>query len=170
MKFGAEKYTLATNINFVAVDGLRLDCNAILIEERVVPLFGEETYTQLRGFGPNSAWPVFTYRIDSGEFSFTIKPAQSNSVLFMGDGDAKPKPVFGGSIMELSNGKQFFLQAEDMSHPLDLTENETDICKIWEILERKCEEYWQSPNMPHLSWYPPAKRKATVKSERRKEG
>ena len=76
------RLTLYTNIEFVQHADLRLYCNAVLLEENQPPLLGEGLRSQLRGFGPDSAWPIFTIWLKPEQAPLTIKAdAQDNSKL-----------------------------------------------------------------------------------------
>lgn len=155
MKKDTTKYTLLTNIDFVHLldIGMRLDAHAILIEENVPAIFGEGVYHRMRGFGVDSAWSVFTYWLKPEQLPYAIVSASDQSKVFLKD-DGSTKPLFSGNTLTLADGKQFFLQSQNIERDIDITTRETDICKIWEILEEKCQQYWSFPNIPMLHYVP----------------
>ena len=145
---------MLTNIDFADVNGLRLNCNAVLIEENLDDFFGEGACQRIRGFGPDAAWPVFTLWLKPEQLPFTVTPGEDNSKLLMGDGDAPPRPLFSGNLLKFTDGLSIFLQASKAQYVLDVYES-TEILNVWDVLDEKVQEYWDAPNMPHLAWYPP---------------
>lgn len=145
------KYTLLTNIEFAQFSEaqLRMDCNAILIEEGGEGLFGEP-HNRVRGFGMNATWPVFTYWLKPEALPFEIAKVEDKSHMMMSGN--KAIPVFQGSLLKFADGKSFFLQCEDSSAPLDRLEGVSEIMEIWRALEMKCSHYWSKPHRPHLLW------------------
>ncbi len=153
------KRTLLTNINFIQIDGLRLECHALLIESGEKALFGDGVTHKLRGFGTSGCAPIFTQWLS--EDSFTLKSAESQgSVMLANNGTAKP--IFSGGLLAI-DGRQYFLQIEDRDFPFDeedLTGADYDV--IWKTLEDKVEQYWNAPHMPRNSWGPPRKRRGAT--------
>lgn len=150
------QHTLFTNISFASVHGsnLRLDCSSLLLEVGTLGIF--DKHNQLRGFGPDPAWPVFTFYLPNGEVTYTIDSAEDKSKLIIGAGkEAQTKPLFSGSILTIKNGPALFLQVENPEHPLDIFKSTGDIDKVWFELETRVAKYWRAPYMPHSSYGPP---------------
>jgi hypothetical protein len=152
------KLTLVTNLDFIQMDRLRLDCSALLLEEQYEGLPGMEKQFRIRGFGPDGAWPVFSLWLEP-TVTWQIAGSADSSQLAVILGEAgTERPIFSGMILELSTGLRFFLQIEDNRFPLDLEDvTTTGFPDLWAILERKTEEYWRSPNMPKLYWKRPTR-------------
>lgn len=149
------KHTLFTNIAFVQLQGakLRMDAYAVLLEDRCLS-FGPPGY-RIRGFGPDAAWPVFTFWLEKGPIVYSVTSAQDNSKVMLKD-DGTTEPIFGGSILSIVDGPQFFLQSDNPKRPLDVFTNIGDIEEVWRQLELRVAKYWQMPFMPHSSFGPPA--------------
>jgi hypothetical protein len=153
----AEKYTLLTNIQFAQLIpdmAIRVDCSAILISENQDALFGGAKEHTVRGFGPDSSWPVFTQWLKPKALPFKIISVQDNSKIFIGH-DGKERPLFKGNSLMFADGKGYFLQAANAALPIDVVDNLTDITEIWGTLETKCCDYWEFSNMPGLIWDTP---------------
>lgn len=153
-----KKITLITNVNFIQLDSLRLECHALLIESGGAAPFGDGLTHKLRGFGTSGDAPIFTQWL--GEGLFTMKSAESQNAVVMSDNGAA-KPLFTGGLLAI-DGREYFLQIEDRNFPFDESDmTEADYDVIWEALARKVEQYWNAPHMPRNSWGPPRKRVAT---------
>jgi len=162
------KFTLLTNICFAQQEGskMRLDCHALLIEEDTFESFGEEGATrhELRGFGPDAAWPVFTYWLDKEKsLPYEISGRTSNNNIVMLSDDPEDseklvsKPIFSGYFLKFVDGLTFYLQSEDHTKPLDIYKQVGNITGVWEVLRQKVSEYWSAPYMPYLKYAPPFK-------------
>jgi hypothetical protein len=153
------KYTLFTNISFIQIEKdktpMRLDCHALLIEEGAIGML-ESTQNRIRGFGPDPAWPIFKYWLPQGPVTYSLDKKEDKSAMFIGTRkNAKPRPLFSGSLLTIANGPTFFLQIEDASKPLDVFERVGDIEDVWFQLENRVARYWQAPYMPHSNYGPP---------------
>ncbi len=148
------KYTLFTNIAFAQlldIPAIRLDIHALLIEEGSFGFLGPSY--QIRGFGPDAAWPVFTFWLKDGPVVYSIADAQDNSKVFLSS-SGKTQPIFGGSILTVEDGPRLFLQSDDPENPLDIFESVGDIEKVWNELEDRALKYMHTPYVPH-SFYRP---------------
>ena len=150
----ATKHVLFTNIAFIQLTDspIRLDAHALLIEDGGLGLLGPTH--RIRGFGPDSAWPVFTYYLDKGPIEYSVTSAQDKSKVML-KSNGKTEPIFGGSILSIIDGPKFFLQSENSKRPLDVWKNVGDIEEVWRQLEMRVARYWRAPYMPHSSYGPP---------------
>ncbi len=147
------KRTLLTNINFIQIEGLRLECHALLIESGEKGVFGEGITHKLRGFGTSGDAPIFTQWLTDGAFTLTVAESQT-AMMFSGD---KVLPLFSGGELAI-DGRKYFIQIEDRNCPFDESDmTDADYDVIWETLSRKVEQYWDAPHMPRNSWGPPRK-------------
>lgn len=148
------KITLITNIKFIQQGGLRMECAAILIEQDIECIISGKQ-SRIRGFGPDAAWPTFTLWMNHGVTCDVTGRADSAESTNMLQQDGTLKPLFSGSLLALSDGQQFFIQAEDSAKPLDVQDvTGNEYGSIWNLLQRKAAEYWSAPNMPTLRWVP----------------
>lgn len=166
MNYETIKHTLLTNIGFIqdGASGIRMDSHALLISEPTEPsdgIFGE--LHTLRGFGIDGAWPVFTYWLDAEkQLPFTLHSASDPTKIFISD-DGTERPLFGGTVLTLKDGRQFFLQADAPERPLDVHTQTGSIGDIWDMLAQKTAEYWHAPCMPALQWVTPGRRLSVMR-------
>lgn len=155
---------LITNLSYASVNCVRMHVSAVLIEphnERM-PSFSNDKCVRVRGFGPDAAWPVFDIRLNTDDPTFELQGMESRD-LFIGeneDGTSKdPKPLFTGGILTFKDDMQVVLHKGSFdSRGIDFSEHEVDggdgYDDMWKILQAKCAEYWDSPNMPLLQYVP----------------
>lgn len=171
------KYTLLTNLDFVQTGDLRLQCNALLIEEGCEDLPGMSVNNRLRGFGSDPAWPVFTQWFkpitvsrngaavpdDDTPFYTFEHGIKSDGAQFLSH-DGTMRPLFQGTNLIMTGAMPdsslqrygYFLQLSKDEHPLDVHFHpNSNIREIWEVLNRKTAEYWHMPYMPMLNYGPP---------------
>lgn len=156
------KITLITNLSYVTIHGsvkVRTNTDALIIESGKMGIssLASDALCEVRGFGPDSAWPVFDIRPASAEF--TLANAQGNAFLY---GDGEPIPLCSGAIMQFKDGPRLDLMVSDYKRPLDIQtfEGEHSITyeKMWVVLNDRVVRYCHTPAMPHLIWGPPSMR------------
>lgn len=156
-------FTLITNLSYVFVNGIRTNCDALVI---VPPKDGSDSFidaktVHLRGFGPDAAWPVFDMHLQTADPSFELEGMES-SILFIGDdenGESKdPKPLFTGGKLTFTDGTQLQLVKQLFNtEAIDFEQIETDDYEtLWHTLAVKAAKYTGSPAMPILQHLPVA--------------
>lgn len=150
---------LFTNLSYVAIDPVRTNSSALLLELATSFVPGTVRY-RARGFGPDSAWPVFDLEIPSMEYTLT-DPQGLHRVI----GDGTDKPLFSCAMLRIKKGPNLLLTIEDHEQPIDIRVFYTeDYAPIWATLKDRVARYWRAPYMPYLKYGPSkAPHKETVK-------
>jgi hypothetical protein len=144
-----EKYTLLTNIREIGVGDARIFCRAILLVENGHGMLG--TDWRMRGFGTEAAWHNFQIHLEEKAFPYTLTPFVNEHIILLTESRGGI-PIFTGNVLTLNDGRAFPLYSSDSDRPIDVHVQYGDICKVWEILAIKVIEYWDAPNMPHLTY------------------
>lgn len=140
-------YTLITNIRFARSNGLHLEACALLICPADKNSLSNQP--QLRAFGPDGAWPVFSLWLQSAEFELAPWDSQ-NQVILKDDGTTKP--LYSGAVLRI-DGHEFYL--DKACHENDFLVEQFDqgnIRAVWDALPGRCARFWMAPNMPTLKW------------------
>jgi hypothetical protein len=157
------KFTLITNLDYVSVNGLRTNCSALLLEETdhsTNGLFNSmhgasgTIRRQIRGFGPDGAWPVFDLDVPSLEFA--AEGVATNHVLMMSSDGERVKPLMSGARLQFKDGPEILLWAENDEYPIavEVYPAGISITEVWPDVVRNAARYWKAPNMPLLQWVP----------------
>lgn len=152
-----ERHVLFTNLDYVTVDSVRTHTNALLLTDGPA-MIGPGRRCELRGFGPDPAWPTFDRHVSSVEYEMFAADS-SRTCVVIGDGDKRPRPLSTGAILRFAGGPEVRLIANDSDAPIDVVtiEGESDerpILRVWAVLPAKVRQYWRAPNMPRLAWGP----------------
>lgn len=156
------KYTLLTNISFIQPNKtpfvIRSWAHAILITQDGAGLLGPSS--TVRGFGVQPWDEKFSIFLPEGALPFKVNAeVHDPNVVFISDVQREPKPLFSGTLLEFNDGNSIYLDSEDRHHPLDIEEFD-EIEKVWAVLPRKVEKYWQTPYIPHIGQRPRPPRSA----------
>jgi hypothetical protein len=146
---------LFTNLSSVSIGEVRTHCHAMLLEPPNEALKSlHPPHPQLRGFGTEAAWPVFTLPLSTLDYEMTPN---------MGDGTflsaaVGEVPIGGGADLVFASGAPTLrLRVEEPEKPLRIDNVEgMDITDVWELLERRTPEYCFAPHMPYLAYCPPS--------------
>jgi hypothetical protein len=123
-----ERRVLITNLWYVTIGALRMRCNALLLEPNTRGKF------ELRGFGTESAWPVFGLDVPSMHFEID---------------DARL--VLPGAVI--------ILERDDIHRPICVQTFEWDpetnkrgerFSEVWSALETSVARHWHAPYIPRL--------------------
>lgn len=164
------KLTLLTNLQFLVFNDATLHINALLIEEGHHAALSQSIY-QLRGFGPDAAWEVFSLTLKPHQFPITWADVPSPLTEFVGH--KIPSSIIGltipGKIPD-SAPHVYKMFRENAERPLDVYVNETDShIDVWEVLSQKVAQYWRAPFMPYLQHGPPGLRRGSLQDGTRFE-
>lgn len=177
-----DKYVLITNLQYVTIGPVRTNAYALLLEERVEPFAlaqsgvpsprdRDESFTwpkryTMRGFGADSAWPVFNMIIPT--IGFTAEDAEGGPICL--DDDDKlgvaaitgkprnePRRLASGAVLQITGGPAVELVVCDHEQPLSIEHFDgVSIAEVWDALPVRVAKYWRWPNMPTLQWMPSA--------------
>jgi hypothetical protein len=145
-------YTLITNLSYVILPSVRTFCHALLLEEGPAGFLSgmKGTRRQMRGFGPNGAWPVFD--IDVSSIEFTLVDAMSQDMIMSHDGSIRPLST--GAIMKLKDGPELSLLVSDHEQSISIERFKDDITEVWQHLPQKVAQFWRAPYFPVLRYVP----------------
>ncbi|MDB5163132.1 MAG: hypothetical protein JWN28_740 [Candidatus Saccharibacteria bacterium] len=130
---------------------LRLDCQALLLEGTAI---GKATPIQrLRGFGPDSAWPVFSLWLSCNHLEYKMENAESDQLILNSDVQPEGRPIFSGATMKFVDGTELSLHAQDDEQPFDISDHE-DYEVVWKELFYRSVSYYNGPNFPLLQFVP----------------
>lgn len=143
---------LFTNLSFVWIGEVRTHCHAMLLEPPNEAL--SQVEPQLRGFGTEATWPVFTLPLST--LDYEMAPNMGDGVFL--SAAVGEIPIGGGASLVFASGAPSMrLVVEDPEKPLHIDNCEgMDIVDVWELLERRTPEYCFAPNMPYLTFCPPS--------------
>lgn len=145
-----DKHTLITNLEWVTINGIRTYTHALLLTDGAYA-FGpsDRRRYQVRGFGTDSAWPVFDLDVPSIEY--TLADARSGAIMLTDD-DPAGRPLISGAIMQIKDGPRADLVVSDRKAPLQVDQFMCSILQVWDVLPMYVRRFWTAPNMPTLHW------------------
>lgn len=146
------RFTLITNIHFATINAMRLEIAALLVQEQPHGMNRKVQRYQLRGFGPDPAWPIFDLDLKSPKFERASARSQHSII----GADDTLRPLSTGEILTFEDGPEVQLVMPHRSEePLDVEVFEGDnYGALWAVLTTKTARYWKAPNMPTLAWLP----------------
>lgn len=147
---------LITNVQYVSLNfegkTLRLSCKALLLETSEGIFDGEPPRHTVRGFGPDSAWEVFSLDLGCDPLSYQLVDTTGGPVLIT-DSQPEGRPLYTGGVMMFEDGTPLFLQLQNPEYTFDISDYD-EYDDAWEALGRKARQYYTLPLFPHLHYAP----------------
>lgn len=137
--------TVISNLEYVAISGVRTHSHAIvLLDMAYPPAVGR--YRML-GFGTSTVAQTFDVDLPSGEFQ--LADAVDPSIVVSSE-DGGVRPLFRGAILRISGwDPEVHLIADvNSTAPIDVSRVELEALHLWRFVDRKIAEHWTAPYLP----------------------
>lgn len=145
-----ERRVLITNLWCVTIDNvLRTHCNALLLESEEDPNNSGSYRCEIRGFGTEAAWPVFSLSVPTIDHELL-----DDRILLLKTSSSAPRDT-----------PKIDLIRADVERPIAIQMFEWDskdnprghrFGAIWAALEESVVKHWDAPYMPRLVHMEPA--------------